>query len=270
MTFTQEKNTNIIEKWYKLLEFPEEFDNEFKEYLTSINIPDSIEIESFEIVDSEGKKNFLSYLFMCEKLKEKYESRNIPEKILIDTLKDIVIWTKTWSGLKNELFLSECLWLKNHLSMKLFKLGRLQFCMNKAEYDVPSENLSTKDNVLEIHIPEDGPLTISECEESIAKAKEFFKKYYPEFKYKCFTCHSWLLDETLKDFLKPESNIIKFQNMFKIVKYEEADNILKYLFTWDTTRANIKEKEVTSSLSEKVKEHALTGGKFYENVGILK
>ena len=259
----------IIEKWYDALDFPKEFDSRFKQALKDIKISDAIEIERFEET-TDGGYNLLSFLYMCEKLKTKYDDKKIPHEILMDTLADIVIWCNTWSDIKDGLYLGECGWLKRHLSMKLFKLGRLQFCMGKAECDIPKHNISKGDNVLEIHIPETGPLTPEECEKSISYAKEFFAEYFPEFDYKCFTCHSWLLDRSLSAFLKQESNIIKFQNMFDEIESEESDAILKYVFAWNINRRTLVKENPASSFAVKVKEHALSDGKFYETLGVLK
>ena len=259
----------VIEKWYNKLGFSGEFDLQFKKALEEIEISESAAVETFEQTEN-GKLNFLTYLYFCEKLKDRYEEKNIPENILMDTLKDIVIWANTWSALKGELYLGECDWLARHLSMKLFKLGRLQFCMGKAEADILKYGVKKGDNVIEIHIPEAEPLTLEECKKSIEKAKEFFKLYFPQFEYKCFTCHSWLLDNTLKEILKPESNIIKFQNMFEPVKNDESYALLRYIFKWDTTKDTLKDAVAKSSFAQKVKDRALSGGKFYETLGVIK
>ena len=70
--------------------------------------------------------------------------------------------------------------------------------------------------------------------------------------------------------LKPESNILAFQNMFDIKESEESDAILKYVFNWNTTRRRLPKEPTFSSFSKTVKELALKGGKFYESLGVLK
>ena len=260
----------IIEKWYKALSFPTDYDKEFYSALNNYNISDSIIIENYNKEEKNGKRNLLSYLFMCENLKEKYKERKISEDILYDTLKDIVIWTNIWSDIKGEIFLGELDWLSRHLSMKLFKLGRLQFCMGKAEYDIRKNGIKKGENIIEIHIPEGEPLDIEECKKSVAQAEEFFERFFPEFEYKGFTCHSWLLDKSLKELLGENSNIIKFQNMFEIVFEEKSDAILKYVFKWDTKRRNVADYTAKTSFSKAVKEAVLSGHEFYESYGILK
>lgn len=179
-------------------------------------------------------------------------------------------WTDTWSDLKGTLYLGEIKWLSHHLGMKLFKLGRLQFCMGRAETDIPSANLLKGDRVMEIHIPACGPLKYEECMDSIEKAKAFFAEYFPEFEYKCFTCHSWLLDRSLEELLGSKSNIIRFQSMFDIVSEEKSDAILKYVFKWNTTRDKLKDIHCTEGFPGKVKSRIASGGDFFEAVGIIK
>ena len=206
---------------------------------------------------------------MCEALKNKYEDKKIPEEIMKETLKDMVLWTEIWSELKESLYLGEIEWLSNHLKMKLFRLGRLQFKMGSAEHDVPEKNLRQGDNVIEIHIPAGETLETEKCRESINLAKEFFAKYFPEFEYRHFTCDSWLMDETLKELLPEKSNIVGFMNMFDRFHKEKNDAILRYVFKWDTTRQNLENAEPTSSLAVKVKGHIKNGKDFYTAYGVI-
>lgn len=259
---------NVIEKYYKALDFPKEFDTEFYDALKTIKISDSITVEKYNYAEKDGKRNLLSYLFMCDTLKKKYDEKNISEDIFYDTVSDIKTWAKTWSGLKGELYLGELGWLSNHLKMKLFRLGRLQFCMGKCEHDVPQKSLKKGDNVMEVHIPEGAPLTQEECEKSFSLAREFFAKYYPEFEYKYFTCHSWLMDDTLKELLSKESNIVKFSDMFEHFHSEKDDAILRYVFKWNTARYNLDNFPATSSFAQKIKEHIKSGKDFYSALGV--
>lgn len=259
----------IIKEWYKQLHFSDMYNCEFYRAVDEIKVSDTITIEAYDTCEQDGKRNLLSYLFMCESLKEKYKEKGISEEILYDTLRDIVVWTDIWSEIKGGLYLGETAWLKRHLEMKLFKLGRLQFCMTEAEHDIPKENVFKGDKIIEIHIPIGGRLDNAECKKSIEMAKKFFAEHFPEYDYKCFTCHSWLLDETLEEILDENSNIIKFQKMFKFVERKKSDAILRYVFKWNTTRNNVGGTAAPSGFAEKVKRRVLSGGDFYEALGVL-
>ncbi len=262
------KVKEIIEKWYKLLGFPKEYDDEFYDALKNIKISDNITAETYNSFDSDGKRNLLSVLFMCEELEEKYKEKGISKDVLMNTLSDIPIWTNTFSDLKGTLHLGEWCWIKRHMSFKLFRLGRLQFVMNTAETDIPEVNVKKGDNVIEVYIPEGEPLTEQECKKSFAEAKAFFEKYFPDFIYKCFTCRSWILDDGLAQMLPTESNIIKFQGLFKTVSKEKSDAILRYTFKWNTNRQTLKNHVPASSFAEKIKNHIMSGGDFYEILGV--
>lgn len=262
----------IITYWYKKLGFPEKYDKEFQEALETYQIPDGLTVDTYDMEETDGKRNLLSYLYFCEALKDAYQKKGIPEEILLDTLSDMVIWTNTWSDLKGELHLSQLNWLKHHLSMKLFKIGRLQYYLAEASHyrAVPEENLQVGDPILDIHIPAVGPLTPEECARSIAMAKEFFAKYFPEHRYQGFVCHSWLLDESLKEILPADSNILQFQKLFNLYGTEPSDAILRFVFCWNTTRENLREFPAKSFLAEAVKRRLENGGSFYETTGVIK
>ena len=264
-----DKTKNIIKKWYDALSFSKKYDEEFGKALEAAEISDTVNIDDYDLNSTDGKRNLLSFLFMCEALEKRYIEKGIDRSILMDTLKDLTIWTDTWSDLKGRLYLGELTWVNRHMDMKLFKLGRLQFCMGKAEKNIEGK-MTEGENVIEIHIPEGEPLDVDECRRSIKRAAEFFKKYFPEFEYTHFTTHTWLLDKTLKEILKPESNILKFQQLFEVVSEDKSDAILGYVFKWKTTREDVKKCDCTSGFAQRVKDRISAGGDFFENLGIFK
>ena len=142
--------------------------------------------------------------------------------------------------------------------------------MAESEHNCPEFSLKKGDPVIEVHIPADGPLNIEECEKSFIAAREFFARYYPEYDYKYFTCHSWLLDPTLSRVLPDSSNIIRFRDMFKNAANDDSDAILRYVFKWNTTARNLKYAPVLTSLAEKVKHEFLSGTQFHETLGIIE
>ena len=67
------------------------------------------------------------------------------------------------------------------------------------------------DQILEIHIPEDGPMDFDGCGESLRDVIEFFPRYHPERAFKAIVCTSWFLDRTYQQLLPERSNIVRFQ-----------------------------------------------------------
>ncbi len=270
MNTIHSNTARIIEKWYRTLGFSSTYDETFYHALQTIEIPDTTSIETYDIKETDGKRNLLSFLYMCERLSEQYAEKGIEEAILLDTLGDLVRWTDTWSELKNDLYLGQLTWVSIPMKMEIFKLGRLQFCMQKIDHDVPEYGISKGDDIIGIHIPAGDPMTLEACKISLEMAKSFFATYYPEYRYDFFACHSWLLDTSLKNFLPSESNILKFQSLFDIVEEEKSDAIIRYVFRWGAERSDLDQLPVTSGFSQRVRDHMLAGGDFYESLGIIR
>ena len=257
-------DNTLLRRWYDALSFPAHYDTEFKALLGDTCT------EVSETFGTDAKENLLTALYQCEALQATYATLGIPKNILLDTLSDIVIWVDTYATYGNSFGLMEVGWLSNHFSAKLFRLGRLQFCMGAAEHDIPEANVAKGNSVLEVHIPAGGSMRLEDCKASIAAARTFFATYFPKFHYRAFTCHSWLLDGTLAKFLNENSNILQFQTLFTVAQNDTSDAIFKYIFRWDATRDTLEQFEPQSKLAAAIKPYALNGGTFYESLGWFK
>lgn len=264
------KTAAVIEKWYRTLGFPQCYDREFHEALDTIPVSPDISIDTYDLNCPDGKKNLLSMLYLCEGVAEKYRELGIAEEILIATLQDIVRWTGHWSKVKGELFLGELPWLSRHMHVKLFKVGRLQFYMAPAEEEIPQFGIRKGDNVVELHIHHGGKLTPEAVQDSLRQGKEFLGRYFPDYTYTWFTCHSWLLDEKLKEYLPADSNIIRFGDLFTRVEQDDSNALLRFLFRWDTNEENLSTVECRTELHRKIKAAVLSGETFHEVLGVLK
>ncbi len=258
----------IIDKWYLKLGFPKEYNREFYRALDTIRVSDAVTVKSFGEGTDNGARNLLTFLFLCEEVSEKYKAAGISEEILIDTLYDIVRWTDTYTEIHGKLYLGELGWLGRHMSMNLFKLGRLQFAMGGSEADVPKYGLKKGDPVIEVHIPAGEKLDIAECKKSLDAAREFFAKYFPEYKWEYFTCHSWLLDPSIRQLMNG-GNILAFQDMFDIIENQDSAAVLRYVFKWNTNMMNLRNAVCVGSFAEKLKKYALAGGELHESFGVI-
>ena len=259
----------IIEKWYKKLGFPAEYDAEFYAALKKYHISDAITFEGYDLGEQDGKRNLLSFLYMCEALAKKYEEKGIPEAVLLDTLKDLLLWTDAWSEVKGEMYLGELVWLAQTFRMRLFRLGSLEFMANKAHGDCEALGLKKDDPIVEVHIPAGADLSPEAVRASMKMAINFFAEHFPEYKFAHFTCHSWLLDASLDELLPSGSNILQFRDMFTAIKADESDAALRYVFTWNTNRRNLRSAVASSSLAERMKKYALKGGVLHETLGAV-
>ena len=69
--------------------------------------------------------------------------------------------------------------------------------------------------------------------------------------------------------LGENSNIIRFQNLFKVVHTAENNGILNFMFKYGIAdREELRPIEATTDFAKKVKDYALSGGKLYASLGI--
>ncbi|NUT34116.1 MAG: DUF5596 domain-containing protein [Hamadaea sp.] len=102
-------------------------------------------------------------------------------------------------------------WLTLHARGAIYELGRLQHHRGGA--------------VIDLHIPESGPMTPEAVTASLDEARAFFPRHFPDERYTEFACGSWLLDPQLLEYLPEDSNIIKFQRRFELEPYEEPEGL---------------------------------------------
>lgn len=243
-----------IIKWSNILSFTEEWR--------------AVIAEEAKNFDKNGEvktpmERLLKTLYNCEELSERYEKKGIDRKVLIDTLEDIVVWVRNYYVENNEIGLYESDWIELHFNMELFRIGRLHFRFGKCMMGLERLEIEKDDPIMEIHIPQGEPLDNEACKESFREAVKFFEKYYPEFEYRYFTCHSWLLDFHMEKFLKPESNILKFRSNFDIIAYDESFSAVRRLFALNYENQN------GSSLQRNVKAHLDNGGKLFAGFGFI-
>lgn len=259
----------IIEKWYKALEFPARYDEEFYTALHTIDIPETLSIEEYDTESEASIRHFLAYLYFCETTEAHYATLGVDRGILMDTLADLRRWTDTWSEIQGTLALGELGWLKYHLEGKLFRLGSLQFAAGKLHEEITEKSLAKGTPILEVHIPAKTDLSPTACRASFAQAKAFFARYFPQYTYEHFTCHSWMMDPTLKQVMKADSRILAFQTMFDVVHTEPSNDLLRYMFRWDVTPEMLPGLTPISQTAERVKAHVLAGGSFQMGLGVI-
>lgn len=114
-------------------------------------------------------------------------------------------------------------WLTLHMAGNLFRLGRLQFHLVRSSEEPNQSGSPAPDQcwVLGVHIPEDGGLSPALVDASLAEAKLFFPRYFPDKPATAATCDSWMLDPYLAERL-PGSNIASFARRFTVDRCSDA------------------------------------------------
>lgn len=143
-----------------------------------------------------------------------YREKGYDDQIWLDTFADIRIWNDHYYGETGKYGLDEIDWLSNHLALKLFRLGRLQFLPGKLGEDIvtPGRTVPAGTTVLTVHIAAETPLRHEDCLASYEQAKAFYNDPHP-----VFTCSSWLLSPALKELLPEGSGILAFQSDFTLL-----------------------------------------------------
>lgn len=170
---------------------------------------------------------------------EYHRALGIPEDISQATLADLGRNVRVHRKREGVGGLGVMWWLMLHFRGVIFQLGRLQFELQHASKEVATSmreggvEASESTNVLSIHIPDFmGPMDHDACSESIEDAVQFFNEYFPNWPVKFGVCNSWLLDPQLKEFLKPTSNIVRFQKRFTIADgtYDSSNSVMQFVF----------------------------------------
>ncbi|WP_037668681.1 acyltransferase domain-containing protein [Streptomyces griseus] len=166
-------------------------------------------------------------------------------------------------------------WLTLHFHGELYQLGRLQFQRDRvgrragAAIEAAGFGSGPGDLGLGMHIPDFlGPLTREACDRSLALAREFFARHYPEEPYRAVTCASWLLDPQLRQYLPEDSNIVRFQERFRVSHMAtEAEDDTPIRFVFGTDDVPLDRLPRRTVLQRAIVDHLRAGGHWYVGHG---
>jgi hypothetical protein len=232
-----------------------------------------------QLPDSWGAVGRLFYVYVFVATlpftREHHERHGVSEDVSRHTLADLgrnIAVHRRRHGVGGLLFPD---WLTLHLSGELYQLGRLQFQRGKlgertgqgvAAAGVP---LGPGGSCLELHIPDfSGPLSPAACDRSLALAREFFARHYPEERYTVASCASWLLDPQLARYLSPDSNILRFQSRFRTARLPQEDYDRDTLgFVFGDPELPLDTLPRRSSLQRAVADHLRSGAHWHGGRG---
>lgn len=152
-----------------------------------------------------------------------HRALGVPPEVTADTLADVgrmLGRNRVWEGAPG---LGEELagWLTRHLGGALYQLGRLQYERLVVDRDgsdaLRESGLEAEPGTvtLNLHVPHaGGPLAPEVVDASLARARAFFGEHLPGERYAALTCHSWLLDPQLAEYLPADANLVRFQQRF--------------------------------------------------------
>ncbi len=172
--------------------------------------------------------NYLVAVNLVPMQHEAFRVRGIPEKIFWDSVGDLALQFKNCRKINGQFGIHNHEWLFYHVKSMMFRIGRLKFAPLPLDFEVPGVPYGS--DTLTVHIPEGKDLNIDEVREAFAVAPGFFKEYFDR-DIKLIYCHSWLLHPSLKKLLGENSNILKFQNEFEILRvYDDTKDGMGWIF----------------------------------------
>ncbi|MGH3914201.1 MAG: acyltransferase domain-containing protein [Pseudonocardiaceae bacterium] len=169
-------------------------------------------------VPTDPHVSLVAFLATLPDVRRYHQGRGISDKISWATLADLGRQLGKHRRIDGQFGLRTHWWMCTHWTGVIYQLGRLQYLIHQPARPVPG--VEPEEWVLGLHIPEAGPLMPELVDESLAQAKAFFTRHFPERPVRIATLRSWLLDPYLLDTLPPESNIVRFGRRF--TPYGEA------------------------------------------------
>ena len=221
----------------------------------------------------------LAYADVLPDLLTDHGLREVPPDVTAATLADVgrmLARNRGWfgeAGVGDEL----AGWLTRHLHGALFQIGRLQYERVRLgegaglELQMAGFPCGPGDLTINLHVPAEGGSLIPEVvDASLAAARAFFRKRFPDERYAVVTCHSWLLDPQLPGVLPAGANLAGFQRRFTVGRVSDHDgdtSVRKFVFgDVDTPLADLPQD---TSLRRAVVRLLRRGGHWHDHSGWL-
>ena len=172
------------------------------------------------------------------KSRNRYRALRFPDKVWRDSMTDLKVWLRNEERNRGVIGLGPLArsWEATIYQGNVTRHGRLE-CNTECHYEhEPLRNergqviLEPDDAVINLHIPEDGPLDLAECSASLRRIARFFAQCRPGYPWKGFLCESWLLDRQLLAMLPPGSRIAAFQALGQHYIMHPTDSTLFRIF----------------------------------------
>ena len=209
--------------------------------------------------DPDGWKMLYFMLQAVRSSHEKYSRRGITDEVFTATMCCFSRFVSEYKKIYGRYGFDRDFWTGRQLSLKLFRLGEL-------EYEETAEN---GNKAVSIHIPSDAVISKENCRHSIETAYAFFKEQDEEYADTPYYCESWLLSPALKKLLPDTSKIIQFQNLFAIQETDEDSmEYMYWIFQSDGKNPDALPEHTT--LQRRAKQYLLDGRKIGNGKGVLK
>ncbi|MEV6837329.1 acyltransferase domain-containing protein [Streptomyces sp. NPDC051133] len=227
----------------------------------------------FDAVPPELAGAFPVYVFVAAlpRTLARHRGRGIPAEVSRRTLADLGRQMAVHRRRHGTTGVQARSWLVRHFRGELYQLGRLQFerarLGRRSAPAIAAAGLDAAPGTpcLNLHIPDfHGPLTPAACDRSLAHARAFFARHFPEERPVAALCHSWLLDPQLKRYLPADSNIVRFQERFRTAREDtEPADTEPVQFVFGDPGLPVARLPRRTSVERAVGDHLRAGGHWY-------
>ena len=124
------------------------------------------------------------------------------------------------------------------------------------------------DPALSLHIPAGTPFAPEDVRSSLDAMNDCFASWFsPDGAPRIGVCGSWLLDPQLRNYLGPESNIVRVQDLFTLFDDgQESETIMQFVFPGHAN-APLDDLPQTTTLQRAVVHHLRNGGRWRRGNG---
>ncbi|HEX2222161.1 MAG TPA: acyltransferase domain-containing protein [Candidatus Limnocylindria bacterium] len=197
-----------------------------------------------------------AYLAALGDVRRWHAARGIPDDVSWASLADLGAHVALHRRIHGVGGLDAPGWLTGHFRGAIYRLGRLQFerfridpgrsgagpmfWYDDADAGRLGPGFRRGDPALSIHVPEDGPLSPDACDRSLAWARDFFPRHFPEERFRIAVCTSWLLDDQLAEVLPANANIVRFQRRYRLVPgaLPDDESVIRFVFRREAPRVD--------------------------------
>lgn len=209
------------------------------------------QLQQFLGEDPDGMKALWEQLnLVCEYSYGEYIRRGISEEILVATMKFCTRFLQEHYATCKTYKYVWAWWFPRQITLQEFRIGALEY-----------EFVDGSEREIAVHIPSDADMSVASIQDSLQAFHAFRKEFFAEWTDVKLTCDSWMMVPELKNFLKEDSRILAFQNLFEIDSVDrEATWFLGWIFPgYDTVDEKLPEKTL---LQRELKKYLLSGKKF--------
>ena len=186
--------------------------------------------------------------------------QDLPEEIWLDTMKCFTRFVKEHYRSCGFYGFDRGFWTTRQIGARLFRIGQL-------EYELREKN---GEKIVDLHIPSDTRMDMALLDESVTQARQFLRRYFPDWAEAPMECESWLLSPVLGSLLSEGSHILAFQRAFEVTFLNPNPNdVLEWVFQLTDDQQKVTPLEnlpENTSLQRAMKAFLLSGGK----VGVAK